>query len=77
MTSGTAIWVKNNASPFKNVCCLWSCQYDCLSVILPHIDEQIVIAEFFSSLDYLISAYEQELKKLQNIKKACLSKMFV
>jgi len=40
-------------------------------------DEQIVIGDFFHNLDNLITAQQEELKKLQNIKKACLSKMFV
>jgi type I restriction enzyme S subunit len=39
--------------------------------------EQTAIGNFFRNLDTLIAAQQQELEKLQNIKKACLSKMFV
>jgi len=46
-------------------------------VSFPDIDEQIAISSFFRNLDTLITAQQEELEKLQNIKKACLSKMFV
>lgn len=39
--------------------------------------EQIAIANYFQNLDKLISTQEQEIEKLQNLKKACLDKMFV
>jgi len=48
-----------------------------IEVIFPQIDEQIVIAKYFSSLDTLIESQQEELEKFQNVKKACLSKMFV
>jgi type I restriction enzyme S subunit len=41
------------------------------------LDEQAAIGNFFRNLDTLIEAQLEELKKLKNIKKACLSKMFV
>ena len=44
---------------------------------VPSYDEQIKIAEYFSNLDNLITLHQRELEKLQNIKKACLEKMFV
>jgi len=40
-------------------------------------EEQIAIGNFFHSLDTLIEAQQQEIDKLQNIKKALLNKMFV
>ena len=40
-------------------------------------EEQAIVGNFFRKLDELIEAQRQELEKLQNIKKACLSKMFV
>ena len=43
----------------------------------PQIAEQKQIAEFFTNLDHLIALHQQELQKLQNLKKACLKKMFV
>ena len=48
------------------------------SIYVPKIkDEQIAIGNFFRSLDNLIEAQQQEIEKLQNIKAACLAKMFV
>ena len=40
-------------------------------------EEQKKIAAYFSQLDALIYQLEQELAKLQSIKKALLEKMFV
>ena len=40
-------------------------------------NEQEKIGEYFTSLDRLITLHQRELEKLQNIKKACLVKMFV
>ena len=47
------------------------------SIKLPSLPEQIAIGNFLRNLDTLIDAERQEIEKLQNIKKACLSKMFV
>jgi len=44
---------------------------------IPSIPEQIKIASYFQHLDSLISLQKRELDKLRNMKKACLSKMFV
>jgi type I restriction enzyme S subunit len=44
---------------------------------VPSLDEQIQIDEFFTALDHLITLHQRELKKLQNMKKALLEKMFV
>lgn len=46
-------------------------------IIIPDLAEQTAIGNFFCNLDTLIEAQQEELKKLQNIKSACLSKMFV
>ena len=43
----------------------------------PQTAEQKKIAAFFDSLDHLITLHQRELERLQNIKKACLEKMFV
>jgi len=48
-----------------------------MSIFITSFEEQILIGNFFRNLDNLISAQQEELEKLQNIKKACLSKMFV
>ena len=39
--------------------------------------EQIKIGEYFKNLDALMSNHQKQLKKLDNIKKACLNKLFV
>jgi len=48
-----------------------------VEIPLPSIEEQTAIGNFFRNLDTLLEAQREELVKLQNIKKACLSKMFV
>ena len=49
-----------------------------VEVIMPGvIDEQNAIATLFLNLDHLITLHQRKLEKLQNIKKACLEKMFV
>ena len=47
------------------------------SYIPSFLDEQTAIGNFFRNLDDLIHHYSQSIEKLQNIKKACLCKMFV
>ncbi|MCL2719549.1 MAG: restriction endonuclease subunit S [Lachnospiraceae bacterium] len=48
------------------------------TVMLPPTNEEKnAIGDYFRNLDILITAQCEELEKLQNIKKACLSKMFV
>ena len=44
---------------------------------LPKIQEQRQIASFFSHLDHLVTLHQRKVALLQNIKKACLEKMFV
>ena len=48
-----------------------------LYLLTPSEDEQTKIGEYFANLDNLITLHQRELEKLQNIKKACLEKMFV
>lgn len=59
----------------------WNLKYPTLSEIEIYISknvaEQKQIAEFFTSLDNLITLHQRELEKLQSIKKALLEKMFV
>ncbi|MCD8389772.1 MAG: restriction endonuclease subunit S [Oscillospiraceae bacterium] len=43
----------------------------------PSIDEQAAIGNYFEQLDHLIALHQRKLERLQNIKKACLEKMFV
>lgn len=47
------------------------------SVALPHEAEQQKIGTYFRNLDKLISKHSTQLKKLKNLKSACLEKMFV
>ena len=46
-------------------------------VLIPDIDEQEKIGQYFTNLDHLITLHQRELEKLKNLKKACLEKMFV
>lgn len=48
-----------------------------LPVLLPEMNEQKAIGEYFHNLDALISAKRHKLAKLRNIKQACLDKMFI
>lgn len=45
--------------------------------VLPKKDEQKIIGYYFKNIDHLISNHELQIKKLQNIKKAFLAKMFI
>lgn len=44
---------------------------------VPEKQEQVVIGSYFQKLDRLINQHQQQITKLNNIKQACLSKMFV
>ena len=46
-------------------------------ISFPTTDEQAKISSYIDSLDNLITLHQRELEKLQNLKKACLEKMFV
>ena len=48
-----------------------------IDVIMPSIEEQAMIGNFFQSIDHIITLHQRELEKLQNIKKSMLEKMFV
>lgn len=48
-----------------------------LPLLLPTVNEQSVIGNYFQKLDALINQHQQQITKLNNIKQACLSKMFV
>lgn len=57
----------------------WNLKYPVLSTIeflMPSGDEQAKIADYFQSLDHLITLHQRKLEKLQNMKKSCLQKMF-
>ncbi|PVU65078.1 restriction endonuclease subunit S [Plesiomonas shigelloides] len=44
---------------------------------LPKSEEQAAIGNYFQKLDVLINQHKQQITKLNNIKQACLRKMFV
>lgn len=48
-----------------------------LEIFSPAKAEQITIGSFFQKLDALINQHQQQIAKLNNIKQACLSKMFI
>ena len=47
-----------------------------IDVIMPSIEEQAMIGNFFQSIDHLITLHQCKYDKLQNIKKSMLEKMF-
>ncbi len=47
-----------------------------MEIYLPSLLEQEQIGAYFKQLDHLITLHQRKLTKLQNIKKACLEKMF-
>lgn len=47
------------------------------TVTIPTSEEQTAIGNYFQKLDTLINQHQQQITKLNNIKQACLSKMFV
>ena len=50
---------------------------EAMEILLPSLSEQSQIGAFFKKIDNLITLHQRELERLQNIKKACLEKMFV
>ena len=48
-----------------------------IKIFLPSLPEQARIGTFFRQLDRLITLHQRKVALLQNIKKACLEKMFV
>lgn len=52
-------------------------EYTTVTIQLPERDEQDRIAEYFENIENLIVLCQQELDKLQSVKKALLEKMFV
>lgn len=48
-----------------------------IKIPIPNIEEQIQIGEYFKQLDKLIVLHQRKVEKLQNIKKACMEKMFI
>ena len=51
-------------------------EYTSVSVLLPGIEEQDCIADFFRQLDNLITLHQRKYDKLVNVKKSMLEKMF-
>lgn len=56
---------------------LYASSIEKLDIVFPFIEEQTSISNFFQKLDNLINQHQQQITKLNNIKQACLSKMFV
>lgn len=52
-------------------------EYTTVSIQLPERAEQDRIADYFRNLETLIALYQQELEKLQSLRKGLLEKMFV
>lgn len=56
---------------------LYASSIEKLDIVFPFIEEQNAISNYFQKLDNLINQHQQQITKLNNIKQACLSKMFV
>ena len=56
---------------------LYASSIENLDIVFPSIKEQTAIGNYFQKLDNLINQHQQQITKLNNIKQACLSKMFV
>jgi len=48
-----------------------------MKILMPNREEQTQISNYFQKLDTLISKHKHQITKLNNIKQACLSKMFI
>lgn len=48
-----------------------------MEVLVPSVEEQKAISRFFGELNNLIGVQQQKIEKLNNVKKACMRKMFV
>ena len=48
-----------------------------IEIPIPSVDEQRKIGAFLDGLDNLITLHQRKHEKLQNLKKACLEKMFI
>ena len=58
----------------------WNLKFPAFSkikIMRPDLDEQTAIGNYFQKLDTLINQHQQQITKLNNIKQACLSKMFI
>jgi type I restriction enzyme S subunit len=61
----------------KTVVHLHNSDLKTINLLYPQKEEQTAIGSFFRNFDDLIEAQRQEIEKLQNIKNACINKMFV
>ncbi len=48
-----------------------------MTIEMPSEKEQAKIIDYLDNIDNLITLHQRKLEKLQNLKKACLEKMFV
>ena len=56
---------------------LYASSIENLDIVFPSIEQQNAIGNYFQKLDALINQHQQQIAKLNNIKQACLNKMFV
>ena len=61
----------------KSVVHIHNSDIQTVEVSIPELSEQESISQFFERVDTLITLHQRKLERLQNIKKACLEKMFV
>ena len=76
-TEGMIKQIHARATGTTSVAAIYPRTLDNVQYMLPSMDEQVKIGEFFQNLDNLITLHQRELEKLKNIKKSALEKMFV
>lgn len=77
LTYGSPHYEVANRAQGKSVVHVYNEDIKQTRLMYPSIEEQKAIGEYFRNLDELIAAKRKAIVKLRNIKKACLSKMFV
>lgn len=69
--------VRARAVGTTSVAAVYPRDLNSMKYMVPSIEEQSEIGNFFKRLDYTITLHQRKLEKLQNIKKAYLNEMFV
>lgn len=77
LTYGPTHTILSKKAQGKSVVHIYNQDIADLNVLVPSIEEQKAIGEYFRNLDNLIKEKKKKVSQLRNLKKASLSKMFV
>ena len=69
-------WFRTVAKPAVNQASISTIEVGSFEFLLPNLEEQQVIADFFDNLDNLITLHQRKCETLQKLKKSMLQKMF-